>query len=343
MAARFFVWVVAGVVWSMPHLAMAGYNPWTHTFYFENDLFNGTDSNYTNGVKYSLISPDLSPHAAHAGLPQNILDVIQQLPFIGESGPEYTHKAEFSFGQNMYTPADIARNDLIAEDRPYAGWSYFGLAYHRQYVPVGHLAFLDTVEVQFGLVGPESFAEETQKLVHNLRRLQRPNGWDHQLKNEPAGAVSYERKWLFYSDRNNVVDMDCITHAGAALGNVYTYGNAGLEIRLGWNIPINFGVSLIRPAGSTRLDAADSFSFYVFTAANNKLVLRDIFLDGNTLADSHSVSKKSLVSDVAAGLTISYHSFMLTVSQVLRTKEYRGQQDDHSFGSMTLSFFVDFF
>jgi hypothetical protein len=36
-------------------------NPCSHSFYFENDLFMGTDTNYTNGIKYVLIYPDLSP------------------------------------------------------------------------------------------------------------------------------------------------------------------------------------------------------------------------------------------------------------------------------------------
>ena len=50
--------------------AIADHNPWTSTFYFENDLFNGTDSNYTNGSKLSIISPDLSPHAHDGKLPR---------------------------------------------------------------------------------------------------------------------------------------------------------------------------------------------------------------------------------------------------------------------------------
>ena len=44
-------------------------NPWAQSIFFENDLFDGTDSNYTNGVKYSLISPDLSPHAKKGLIP----------------------------------------------------------------------------------------------------------------------------------------------------------------------------------------------------------------------------------------------------------------------------------
>jgi len=79
-------------------------NPWTHSFYFENDLFTGTDNNYTNGVKYAIISPDLSLSVEdHGGIPKKILNFIHQLPLIRETPPETTHKVEFSFGQNIYT------------------------------------------------------------------------------------------------------------------------------------------------------------------------------------------------------------------------------------------------
>ena len=319
-------------------------NPWTHTFYFENDLFSGTDSNYTNGVKYSLISPNLSPKAPQGQLPQKVMEYVHRLPFIQKSSENYTHKAEFAIGQNMYTPSDISRSDLITDDRPYAGWSYFSLAYHRKNEFSAQLDFLDTVEVQIGIVGPQSYAEETQKFVHDLRRLQRPNGWDHQIKNEPGVNLVFERKWLFYSTRSNPVNIDVITHAGASLGNVSTYLNAGLEVRLGWNIPKNFGVSLIRPAGSTRLMVEDGpFSIYIFGATNNRFVMRDIFLDGNTFAHSHSVDRKDWVSDLGAGICIGYKMVTLTFSQILRTEEFHGQDGNHSFGSVTLSFSADFF
>ena len=37
--------------------------PWTVHIYVENDYFSGTDSDYSSGVKLSLISPDISTFA----------------------------------------------------------------------------------------------------------------------------------------------------------------------------------------------------------------------------------------------------------------------------------------
>jgi hypothetical protein len=323
---------------SLPVAAFADHNPWTHTFYFENDLFTGTDSNYTNGVKYSLISQDLSPHADRAKLPRKVLEYIHRIPFIGKSGPEYTHKVEFSIGQNIFTPQDISRTDLIENDRPYAGWAYISSSYHRKYSSEHNIDFMDTVELQLGIVGPESFAEETQIFVHKMRGLQRPNGWDNQLKNEPGVAAVFERKWLFYPSSTSRMNYRVITHAGGAVGNVYTYLNSGGELRVGWNIPRDFGVSLIRPAGSTRLSTHDKFSMFGFAGVNGRLMFHDIFLDGNTFTDSHSIDKNIPVADLSAGIGINYRNILFTWTQVLRTKEFKGQEDAHSFGAVALSF-----
>lgn len=317
-------------------------NPWAHSFFFENDLFTGTDSNYTNGVKYSLISPDLSPRAKNASIPRKALELIHKIPFIKDSGPEFSHQAEISFGQNIYTPSDTSRTDLIVDDRPYAGWSYLGLAYHRKTAFEEHLDFLDTVEVQMGIVGPQAYAETSQNRVHELRDIPTADGWDNQLKNEPGLVIAFERKWLFSPKSERLISADAVVHTGGALGNVSTYLNAGAEVRIGLNLARNFGVSLIRPAGSTLFTPHNKPNFYFFAAANGKYVIQDIFLDGNTFTDSHSIDKEEWVADFAVGATLSYRNLMLTYTSVKRTKEFVGQKDSHNFGSMTLSFFYPF-
>ena len=313
----------------------------TFSFYFENDLFADTDRHYTNGIKLSWISDDLTGYAKSDSLPDWSLAIIRKLPFINEQGLQ--RNVGLSIGQNMYTPRDIVSEDLLEDDRPYAGWTYFGLGLHSK-----NERHLDSMEIQIGIVGPDSFGEQTQKFVHELRGCQSPNGWDNQIKNELGLAVVYERKWrLLYSRTVGKSGLDIIPHLGGALGNVYTYANAGMEARIGWNIPRDFGTSLIRPAGESnaplnakdpRLSRDQDFSLYVFAMADGRGVLRNIFLDGNTFTDSHSVDKKYFVADVGVGVGLIIHSFKLCYTHVLRTKEFKGQKGDQVFGSITLAF-----
>jgi hypothetical protein len=314
--------------------------PWTFTFHFENDLFSGTDRNYTNGVKLSLTSPDLRSYREGGSLPEWALPWVKRLPFI--NAPGLHRNIALSLGQHMYTPEDTDRATLIRDDRPYAGWTYGAIAFHSK----GE-SRLDTIEIQAGIVGPHSYAEETQRLVHELRGIDVPAGWDNQLEDEPGLVFIYERK-------NRVLDrrrpagpgVDAITHLGAALGNVFTYANAGLQLRAGWNLPADFGTALIRPAGHTgapvsargrRIRRKGAFSLYAFGAVSGRAVLHNIFLDGNTFTDSHSVDKEPLVADLSAGLSLVYGRYKVSYAQVLRTREFERQDERHTFGSITLS------
>jgi lipid A 3-O-deacylase len=324
-----------------PWPSLCEQNPWTHSFYFENDLFIGSDNDYTNGIKYALISPDLSPGAPlnrSAKIPLKVLDFFHRLPLIKNAPAETGHKVELAFGQNMYTPRDISRSDLIMDDRPYAGYSYLSSAYHRKSVSGEAWSQMDSVEVQLGIVGPASLAEDAQKFVHRVRNLQRPNGWEHQLKNEPGLTLAFERKWLYHPSREGHLCADAMTHGGIALGNVMTYLNAGLEIRAGWNIPRSFSVSLIRPAGSNWISPDQGFSLYLFSAVNGRLVLRNIFLDGNSFRSSHEVDKERYVADISTGLTARHKRLSLSFVYTLQTREFEQQSKNHGFGSIALNY-----
>jgi len=316
-------------------------NPWTQSFYFENDLFIGTDSDYTNGMKYSVISPDLTPQLPlnrTAKIPRMALDLFRSIPFIKDAPEETGHKVELALGQAIYTPQDISSFDLIEDDRPYAGYSYLGISYHQKSDDGQSWSQMDTAEVQIGIVGPSSLAEDAQKLVHRVRDLQRPNGWEHQLKDELGVTLAFERKWLYHPTHQRRFCADAIAHTGATLGNVMTYLNAGVEVRAGWNIPRSFAVSLIRPAGSTWSTLDSTFSIYLFTAVNGRVVLRDIFLDGNTFRSSHNVDKKTLVADLSTGVTARFQRLSLSLVNTHRTREFEQQPHHHDFASITLSY-----
>ena len=324
---------------AMPDLQQE--NPWTFSLYFENDLFFNTDQHYTNGVKLTWISPDLTSYAESNKLPAWSHRYIQMLPFINEPGLK--RNVAFSIGQAMYTPADTKRADLIPNDRPYAGWLYSAVAFHSK-----NERRLDSMEIQVGLVGPQSYAQFTQKAVHDLRGFESPEGWDNQLKNEPGLNFIYARKWrVFDIDLGNGLGGDVLALLGGSLGNIYTHANAGIETRFGLNVPLDFGESQIQPASSanapvmaqySRLSGFEGYSLYLFASANGRAVLRDIFLDGNTLARSHSVDKEYFVGNVAVGIGMIIYRFKLSIAEVIRTREFHDQQGAQKFASIILSF-----
>lgn len=331
---------------------------WTFTFHLENDLFADTDRFYTNGIKFSWISPELKffqdlDWMQKPGVLQNtIKTVMDSLPFSDDKSRQ--RNIALSVGQKMYTPRDISRRDLLIDDRPYGGWLYGSIAFHSKVLredPIHkQVGRLDTFEIQAGLTGDWSLAEEAQDFVHSIRGIEKANGWDNQIDTELGIALIYDRKYRIVPNLglSGQWGADAIVNAGGAAGNVFTHLNAGLEFRFGWNLPADFGTSLIRPAGETAAPAdtddprydksGRGFSFHVFAATSGRIILHDLFLDGNTFSDSHSIGKKTFVGDFVVGASIIYNRFKLSYAQVLRTKEFDGQPSGHNFGSISLSF-----
>jgi len=307
------------------------------TMYFENDIFTGTDQHYTNGLKFSWLTADLVGWG-QAGWRER---VVAALPFINRTGGQ--KNIGFALGQNIYTPRDIKRPNPDPSDRPYAGWTYGELAFVSKTTVVS-----DTLSLQVGLVGPNSLAEDAQRFAHRLGGYVRPLGWDYQLRNELGVNVVFERRWrLFGRALVQKLGIDLVPHVGVSLGNVQTYANAGGTVRIGLNLPSDFGVQLARPGsvGGTPADDLDprvaldrNFSVFVFGAADGRGVARDIFLDGNTFPDSRSVTKRAFVADLSTGLGIIAGRWQLTYTQVWRTREFTKESGRFTnFGSLTLS------
>lgn len=309
----------------------------TFTLYFENDWFGGTDRHYTNGVKFSWLYSDLTTWGDQGWRKA----FVEKLPFINRPGSQ--KNLGFSLGQNIYTPQDQDAFVPDPADRPYGGWTYLELTFLSK---TEHIA--DTVSFQLGMVGRHSYAQDTQRWIHKVIDESRPNGWEHQLHDEVGLNVIFERKWRLYGRAlNGTLGIDLVPHAGLSLGNVQAYANTGGTLRFGFNLPSDFGVQLIRPAGggNTPIDdrdpriAADrSWSFFVFGAADGRVVGRDIFLDGNTFKDSPRVDKRIFVADLSYGLGVIAGRWQFTFTQVHRTREFEEQPFNHNdFGSVTLS------
>ena len=310
----------------------------TWSLYFENDLFGGTDQRYTNGVRIGWTSPNLR-HFAEEDSIGRLGGVADDL-WLGQG--EYERNVALVLGQSMFTPTDITRSDLVMDDRPYAGWLYAGVGFIWKNERVRN-----TLLINVGVVGPWSMAEETQRLVHEQRNILTPRGWDNQLSNELGIALAYEHMWRFRDSRGSSPwDWDFLPYAGATLGNVAINARAGAEFRFGYNLPKDFGTAAIDPASTTpapletagiRKQWRKPIGVHVFVRGEGRAVARDIFLDGNTFRDSHSVDKEPLVGDLAMGLCVNWKNTRITYSYVVRSKEFKGQEDNQVFGSLMLS------
>ena len=88
--------------------------------------------------------------------------------------------------------------------------------------------------------------------MHGWLRDNQAKGWAFQLQDEVGANVTFERRWRVYSRlADDTLGFDIVPHAGASLGNVQTFANAGATVRLGFNLPSDFGIELIAGSAAT--------------------------------------------------------------------------------------------
>jgi len=133
--------------------------------------------------------------------------------------------------------------------------------------------------------------------------------------------------------------FDVTPHLGATVGNIHTYGNAGLTVRYGDNLPLDYGPPRIQPGltGTSSFVSRPGIGWYLFAGVEGRAVARNIFLDGNSFRDSRSVDKKHFVGDLQFGAVLVWHNVRLSYTHVLRTREFDTQGDSDEFGSLALS------
>jgi hypothetical protein len=301
----------------------------------ENDsLSSGADRNYTSGVKLAYVSPA-----------ERVPDWLQGsgrfTRALSGSDPDFWGIA---IGQSIFTPEDIEANPAPADQHPYAGWLYLQLMVGAEEDRPGGLEprYLDTYELEIGIVGPSALGEEAQSSIHEWLGAPDPQGWDSQLNDELAFAVSFDRRWrppwLQFSTDVGGLEFDLTPSAGATLGTLRTEARVGATARVGWRLDNDYGPPRVRPSLSgVEHFSGGRLSWQVFAGVQGRAVARNLFLDGNTFEDSASVDRNPYVADFQTGFSVSAGDWRLAYTYVWRTEEFETQGARQDFGALALS------
>ncbi len=300
----------------------------------ENDsLSSGEDRNYTSGIKLAYVSPA-----------ERVPDWLQGLGDFTEtlsgSEPDFWGAA---IGQSIFTPEDISAVPAPPDQHPYAGWLYMQILLAvEDDVPAGRAPrYLDTYEFEFGMVGPSAQGEEAQSGIHEWLGAPDPQGWDSQLNDEFAFAVSFDRRWRalrVFGDFLGGLEADLTPSAGATLGTLRTELRTGLTARIGQRIDNDYGPPRVRPSlAGVEHFRGGQMSWSIFAGVQGRAVAHNLFLDGNTFEDSPSVDREPLVADFQTGFSLSLGDVRLAYTYVWRTEEFETQSGRQDFGALALS------
>lgn len=337
-----------------PPAAAAAENPTggTLTFQDENDFLSGNknkDRYYSQGVRLAWVpsTDQIDPYDTNPGVAAT---VARWIPGFVQRGDKV--RVAYSFGQSIFTPENTRLAIPDPTDRPYAAWLYGGLTLVAETRPQmmsgasrARLTRLDTIGLQFGMVGPAALGKEVQRVVHRALSGQiDPKGWEFQLKDEPGFLFTYDQKRRFVQPLFGNPDgwaVDVTPSAGIMLGNVMTAAAVGMTLRFGENLPDDYGPPRIQPGlvGSdffTR-PTDDDLGWYLFAGVEGRAVAHNIFLDGNSWRSGPSVDRRIFVADLQAGAAITIGGTRVTYTHVYRTKEFDRQRGASSFGALSVS------
>ena len=302
-----------------------------YTLQLENDRIADTDRHYTTGFRASWVSDSAEVNAS----PEFARDILNFL--YRQVNAQVEGRIGLAIGQNIFTPDDIDTRAVVRDDRPYAGWLYGGISAHAE--APGHFLGMPADLLDIGVVGPLALGEEVQNGFHGLIGVSKANGWDNQLENEPGVMLIAERRWRPEGVEIGDFEVDIIPHAGVSLGNVMTLVNAGATVRFGQDLAVDFGPPHVRPtlSGLAAVRERTDFAWYVFAGAEGRFVVHNIFLDGNTFADSHSVDKKPFVADIQLGVAVVINDIRFAFTHVFRTREFDGQRRADRYGAASVS------
>lgn len=252
----------------------------TYHALIENDAFTGylgarnTDRWYTNGVKFMRELDVNEPPLWVLCGPPGLANLLQ----FGR-GEEMEVQYGYALGQLMFTPQKITDPAPQPLDRYWGGWLYLGTIVQRR--PKGSDDQLETLELDYGVVGPASLAEQAQKVVHGLMDIKKPQGWSNQLKTEPGIQMNYLRSDRLRHSTSGPDDLgyDITSHAGGMLGTMFTSVNGGIGLRVGKRLAGSPVGTIELPALGGMASPADRW--YTLFRMDVRRVLHNTFIDGS--------------------------------------------------------------
>lgn len=222
-------------------------------------------------------------------------------------------------GQEIYTPQYYPA--VSADDRPYGGWLFGGMrstaATDRD---------LTALSVKLGVTGPPSLAQQLQVTFHELQPYYViPAGWNDQLKFEPGVIITAEKK-KFSGLKAGTASLGLIGSGSASVGNILTDLEAGLKLVAGlnaahpWLLENNAGVGMHASFG-----------------VRQDLVLRNLFLDGNTFRSGPHVKRVPFVWQKELGAGISFGSISLDYQKIVRSREFTTGRRYEPYGTIAVT------
>lgn len=322
---------------------------WQVLFQLDNDLFSGSDRDYTNGVRLGFVQEIPLESSRGQRMNKRLRDNskllqgrLQSLRIREDSKLRFARG--FGITQLMFTPENPLSLTAPEGERPYAGWLGAEYSLH-----VKEQNYVNSLTLSLGTTGESSLAQPAQNWVHrNISNSPIFQGWDSQIPSELTVNLHFDHKQRFRGLLNftrGKLEIDGYYEGGIAAGNFRSDAYLGGLARIGYRLPSSFATPRVQLGSyshqlfSDAKDYGKKFSAFAFAGVRGTAVLHDITLDGPVFRDFDSgVESEALVGEILYGVGIKYRKAELIFSQTLRSDEFTGQTENQEFGSFMLRF-----
>lgn len=274
--------------------------------YEDNDLIklfgDISDKGYTNGTRIDYFYVRNHPSRFF---------IDKWMP---KAGAQSVNTFGLSITQNMYTPENLRLVNPDVSDWPYTGALYLSHSLNASN-PVKTYSF--NTEIQAGVIGKASMAEQLQRLIHSLTPSDEPMGWDKQYPTDIILNLNFSAEKLVvqYKGFFELIGGGEVM-AGTMLDGASLYG----IIRIGKMSPYFNGwmQQFTRPfhqrhAFQLYVTARPSFDWVAYNAVLQGGVFRgrsDYYENAGRAPVNHSISRR-----VDLGLVASYGCISLSFTQ----------------------------
>lgn len=260
---------------------------------------------------------------------------------------DYTHGTRFEYvqdnglrygvSQQMYTTGQLLSPEQPVGDHPYAGTLFAFAGIRDPYRISSSLVFYHDAELNAGILGPSSHADDVQRFIHKVLGCKDPKGWHHQLHDEFEIELSYwpGLDWTVFGKEHGW-SLHWVNEIGGLLGTLQIAGGANTELKFGYG----FGSaeedhevyirSVKKPVGHV----------YGLVGAEGRVWARNELLDGNAHyvhnTDTWTVDKETLTGCLKAGFGVRYKSLDVKCLWLWWTKEYETQKSVPHYMSLTV-------
>jgi hypothetical protein len=242
----------------------------------------------------------------------------------------------FELGQAIYTPQSAAVPGPGFIDRPFAGYLYLSSAINLLYKNESSLK----LQAQLGIVGPNSFAEQVQYLIHTTFHFYKPNGWIYQVQNDYELNLSAQFNFLL----SRIKGFDVAVNSYAALGTGFTGAGTGFTARFGkFNRLYNSAAtSCTVSAKSISSNNAEAF---IYARPSVSFIAYDATIQGSLFSNAAGLNEvltdkvPVVLSEQLGGTLVTGHwLFDLSATYQTRTTPKMIHRPGHQWGSVNIAY-----